>query len=236
MRIARKLPKWMIIAGPVLALACGIHPVHNRMLAAGFLAGVFVFWLGCLLVLSGRPGLRLLVAAAPLAAILPFALPGKPLPSGELRAAYLSGMRSFDGTRYLWGGEGRLGIDCSGLPRRALRDALWAEGWKHANGRAFRMWLDLWCHDSSARAMSRGYRGRTRPLHQAGPLWELADRPILPGDLAIRTDGVHVVVYLGDGEWIEADPTWGRVHIWRAQASDGPWYEPMTLHRWVSLD
>lgn len=168
--------------------------------------------------------------------LLPFLLPGKSMDRVSLREDYVRRMRGFLETRYLWGGESRLGIDCSGLPRRALRDALWAEGWKHANGTAFRMWLDQWWYDSSARAMGMGYRGRTRSLDAAGPLWKLDQNPIQPGDLAIREDGVHVVVYLGNHKWIEADPGRGKVRAWTPLHTDGPWYEPMTLHRWAVLD
>jgi hypothetical protein len=39
---------------------------------------------------------------------------------------------------------------------------------------------------------------------------------------------------LGEREWIEADPTSGKVHIWISAPVDGVWYERMTAHRWVA--
>jgi hypothetical protein len=34
-----------------------------------------------------------------------------------------------------------------------------------------------------------------------------------PGDLAVTTSGSHVLAYLDDNRWIEADPDIMRVHI-----------------------
>jgi hypothetical protein len=231
----RWFPRASIIAGILLAAGCGLHPIHNRTFQAGFFAGVALLWWG---VASFPPAgwKRRVFIALPMMVLFPFLLPGKSMDRVSLREDYVRRMRGFLETRYLWGGESPLGIDCSGLPRRALRDALWAEGWKHANGTAFRMWLDQWWYDSSARAMGMGYRGRTRSLDAAGPLWKLDQNPIQPGDLAIREDGVHVVVYLGNHQWIEADPGRGKVRAWTPLPTDGPWYEPMTLHRWAVLD
>ena len=53
-----------------------------------------------------------------------FALPGSPIVESELRDAYVQRMKNLIGTKYVWGGESSRGIDCSGLPRKALRDAL----------------------------------------------------------------------------------------------------------------
>lgn len=236
MHLSRKATRQMLVIGLTLALGCALLPVHNRILQAGTITGAALAWVGLLRLAAGREWLGRILLVSPLLALPPFLLPGKPINPEALRMDYVSRMRGFDGTRYVWGGESPLGIDCSGLPRRALRDALWSEGWHHANGTAFRAWLAQWWFDTSARAMSMGHRGQTRALGISGPLWELAKSPLLPGDLAVRGDGVHVVVYLGDHQWIEADPTIGKVHCWMSKPSDGAWYEHMTLHRWVAME
>lgn len=88
----------------------------------------------------------------------------------------------------------------------------------------------------SALAMGQGYRGLTRQIGLAGPLWELDRAAILPGDLAVRGDGGHVVVYLGDHRWIEADPNLGKVHTWVSTSNDGGWYSEMVVNRWVDCE
>ena len=233
MRISHKNMRLVVIAGLALAVGCAALPIHNRILQAGLGLGCALVWGGAWVMLAGRTKSRRLLLVLPWLVLIPFVLPGKPIDPDALRTDYVSRLQGYDGTRYVWGGESPSGIDCSGLPRRALRDALWAVGMSHANGAAFRMWLDQWWFDASALAMSQGDRGRTRALGIAGPLCDLASSPVLPGDLAVRGDGGHVVVYLGGHQWIEADPSWGKVHCWVSLPGDGARFE---MHRWVACE
>ncbi len=236
MNFSSRTKRLILVAGITLAAACAITPIHSRLVQAGFFAGSVLAWCGLFLMNGRARKTALLLAAIPLLAVLLLALPAKPIDQNQLRADYVARMRTFDGARYVWGGESSLGIDCSGLPRRALRDALWSEAWKHANGFAFRSWLEQWWHDSSALAMSQAHRGATRSLGLSAPLWEFDESKLLPGDLAIKDNGRHVVVFLGNHQWIEADPTLAKVHIWTPAPSDGAWYADMSLYRWVIFD
>jgi cell wall-associated NlpC family hydrolase len=146
-------------------------------------------------------------------------------------------MRGFEGTRYLWGGEGRKGIDCSGLPRRALREALQEDGWSHGNGSAFREWARQWWFDTSAKAMGEGYQGFTRPIGIEGKLRELDFNRLDPGDLAVTRSGVHVMIYLGNGSWIQADPKPGKVVISNPATDPSVWFDmEVGIHRWTVLE
>lgn len=69
----------------------------------------------------------------------------------------------------------------------------------------------------------------------------LADAPVInamnyaklqPGDLAVTTNGIHILAYLGDHAWIEADPTVGKV-IEVKTPSDNVWFStPVKFMRW----
>jgi cell wall-associated NlpC family hydrolase len=145
-------------------------------------------------------------------------------------------MAAFEGTRYHWGGENARGIDCSGLPRRALRDALLAYGVKHFNGTAFRTYLGHWWFDASAKALGEAYRDYTTPLGIRGTIHEMDATGLLPGDLAVTACGRHILAFVGDGRWIQADPGIGAVATLDGRTADNPWFRvEVTTHRWKSL-
>jgi hypothetical protein len=50
-------------------------------------------------------------------------------------------------------------------------------------------------------------------------------------------NGVHVMAYLGDSTWIEAEPGAGRTIVLAAPVNDHPWFKvPIRLLRWVCLE
>ncbi len=134
-----------------------------------------------------------------------------PAEPGNLRALYVAKLKTFEGTPYVWGGEGRLGIDCSGLPRTAWRKTLFDEGLRTMNPSLIRRSFLVWWNDVAARDLptSADYR----PLGLSGTLARLPADRLQPGDLAVTSSGVHCLVYLGNGDWIEADPAKGKVII-----------------------
>lgn len=143
----------------------------------------------------------------------------------ELRRIYVNELRSFDGTRYIWGGENLLGIDCSGLPRKALRNALLKSAILNGNGRYLCHAVKNWWDDASASALANGYKHYLTRLEVSGTVADAPERKLSPGDLAITEDGVHVMVFLERDTWISADPSQGRVLIEKPSVSRNPWFD-----------
>lgn len=210
-----------------------MNPINSKLYKLAFLGCIGGSWLGLLLLSWKVKPVRLLLLALPFLLVVPFLLPAGDVDGEELRKDYVNRMERLDGVKYVWGGESARGIDCSGLPRRAYRDALLSYGVKHANGRAFRAYVEQWWHDASAKALGEGYRDYTINLSQVGNIREMSYDKLIPGDLAVTQNGIHVVVYLGDGKWIQADPGAGKVITLDGRDGDNAWFDtPISMHRW----
>jgi cell wall-associated NlpC family hydrolase len=85
--------------------------------------------------------------------------------------------------------------------------------------------------------MHDGYRGYTLPVGHAEHLAGYANPTLHPGDLAVTEDRSHVMIYLGDRQWIEANPEDGRVVINTASRNStrGYFNTPVSIVRWRFL-
>lgn len=234
--MSRKISSRVVLYAGALAAYLLWQPLHNGWLRYGLPLLVVAVWTGLLMLAWERKKWRVIVLCLPLLMAVPFVIPGRELDHVRLTDRYLSSMRGFEGTRYVWGGEGHRGIDCSGLPRKALRDALLDQAVR-GNGLAARMWMEQWWYDTSALAMMEGYRGFTRPTGISGPLWKMDSALVRPGDLAVTASGNHVMIHLGGGDWIQADPGPGKVFTGRPDQVDNAWFRSIvSIHRWAVLD
>lgn len=161
--------------------------------------------------------------------------PGKGQPA-VLRASYRAALTAYSGCPYVWGGEGRFGIDCSGLVRRGLEDAFVTHGFCTLNPYWIRQGISLWWHDATAQVLGQGYGGRTREVTGGQKLNELDHSLLMPGDLAVTMSGIHVMAYLGDKTWIGADPEEERVTTFAVPNKNGYFSSPMRIMRWTVLD
>jgi hypothetical protein len=200
----------------VTLLAFPIRTGKIRMLIAALLA---VTWLGlCALLWIQKHRLSaaaLLISGSALAGWIACGS-SSPVPADELRALYITRLRHYDGVTYVYGGENSLGIDCSGLVRCALWDSFFISGIHHVNAGAIREALRLWWNDSSALDLGEGAGGVTLPqlAPDGSPTLPMGSNPSLQaGDLVVSGMGSHVLAYIGNGEWIEAEPGVGRTHI-----------------------
>jgi len=164
-------------------------------------------------------------------------LGSKPPDDFMLRSVYLRQLRSFVGVKFQWGGESYEGIDCSGLARVALWQAMLKEGVKEVNPRLLGSTLwKFWWRDVGAKDIGEGKYHYTRVIGYAPKLAGYDTSKLKTGDMAVASAS-HIMVYDGRGKWIEANPQDGKVVINKAApSSKREWFNtPVTLVRWWIL-
>jgi cell wall-associated NlpC family hydrolase len=157
--------------------------------------------------------------------------------SNALRTSYIGALNSYRECKYVWGGEGRFGIDCSGLIRRSWVDATVKEGVLTLNPRLVRTGASVWWNDTTAAVIGTGYSDRTHLIVKADSINQLDHSLLLPGDLAVTAHGIHILAYLGNRQWISADPSAAKVIINNAEdKTNGYLFGPVHILRWKLLD
>ncbi|MGB3691346.1 MAG: NlpC/P60 family protein [Spirulinaceae cyanobacterium] len=196
------------------------------LLVSAFCGGLFIFWpqkivrITCLILL-------VIVASLTL-------LPGREIiDTSALRQSYVQQLSKYQGSPYVWGGENKIGIDCSGLVRQGLIKANWQQGLLSFNPNLIRKGLSLWWHDTSAVALRDEYKNYTKQLFLSPSINELNHNRIKPGDLAVTADGVHILAYIGNQTWIEADPNYQQVIKVKIPEPNNPWFNvPIYTLQW----
>jgi len=221
------LKRWFVLW--VIAAALALYPINNLLIRIGLLLSLAALWGGLLHFYWKVKAIRFGALAVVGLVFLFLILPGKESEVSKLRETYVETLANYEGTRYIWGGENRLGIDCSGLVRKGLIVANYRRGIWTLNPGLVREGFSLWWHDCSARALGEGYRQRTRLLFSSESINQIDYSRILPGDIAVTESGVHTLAYLGGQTWIEADPDAGRV-LQAQVPSKSPWFnEPVKI-------
>lgn len=226
----------------IVFVAVALFPVGTKTTRSVAVLSFAFLWLGLGVFFWKNRLLRWVVPGVTVAVGIFLMLPGRPASREALREKYIGCLKRYEGVLYVWGGENAVGIDCSGLTRRGLMDALFLEGVKTFNAGLVRDSITLWWNDTTARVLGEA-TGPTvmvseppkRPL-EAPPINLLDHSKLQPGDLAVTTSGLHVLAYLGDQMWIEADPGAGRVIVVKAPSQDNGWFSiPVNIVRWKLL-
>lgn len=162
-----------------------------------------------------------------------FASPwGGTVTAAEERAGIARAALAYADVSYVWGGESPRGIDCSGLIRRAYQDAALTLAVTHLSSQHLRRAARLWLFDQPAKDFEGHAPIDGQRLSQQQNLVGTSPDTLQTGDLAVVAGGLHVLLYLGDSRWIQADPSLHRVHDDDARTSRNVWLrEPAVLLR-----
>lgn len=245
MKFFRSLSRWQksiltvwLILWPVL-IALHLYPIRLAAIRLLLLLAVFLIWAGVLAIFWNVKVLRWIYLSIALIFIAGCFWPKRAANVHELRQKYVRSMLKYKGVTYVWGGETKRGIDCSGLMRCGLVDADLKRGFATFNPALLRAGFSLWWNDSSALAMKQEFQNRTRLIVTASSINAIDESKMKPGDIAVTSNGVHVLAYIGHKTWIEADPNEGvghqvvEVHI----PSRNVWFNtPVHVMRWRQLD
>lgn len=206
-----------------------LYPVGSTLTKSAFLGLLIINMAGPYFIKTKWEKLKLIHSAA-LALVVLFILIRPFTTSRTVSEIYLQNLKSYEGSRYIWGGENFLGIDCSGLPRKSLIFALFTKG-QYLKG------MELWWYDCSAKAMSEGYRNYTSKVGNINSLRKADYTLLKPGDLAVTASGIHVIVYLGNERWIQADPEQGSVVIENPATTPSSWFDTeVNIFRWQAIN
>jgi hypothetical protein len=156
-----------------------------------------------------------------------------------LRAEAARCVERYEGTRYAWRGEGRFGVDCSGLVRRGIIEGLAWQGLTTVNPHLLRLSVAIWWRDLSPKEMADGSVRTLRKVCDTPALDALKDKNLHMGDFALTRDGAQVLAYVGEHVWMEADPEPGKKKVIRLRLGKdkSAWFQtPVDVLRWRCLE
>ena len=177
--VKRALWKRWLLLWP-FALALVVYPVSNTALRLSVIVCFILLAAGLVAFNWHHRGLKIALASVAMALLAFLLLPGRKAQVPSLQQQYLESLRRYEGVRYVWGGENRFGIDCSGLVRRGLVNALVGESLKTVNPALLRQGLFVWWNDCSARALGDEHLRLTTSVIESDSINQIDPAQIQP--------------------------------------------------------
>lgn len=225
--------------GWALLVLLTVNPVGLGILRLATILIILTLWLGALLLFWKTKVVRYICVGFFLIVMILIISPGRNVDPNRVRTLYVQELIGYEGTPYVWGGENKLGIDCSGLVREGLIHVNLKLGLRTINPLLIRRALSMWWYDASAEALGKEYRHLTQLRYQASSINGLDYSNIRTGDIAVTVGhgfGVHTLAYIGGHTWIEAHPSYGKTMKVRVPASS-PWYDvPVYILEWQQFE
>jgi NlpC/P60 family len=213
-----------------------IQPISYAIMRLAIVLLIGAIWLGLLYLWWQRVAIRIVALTISIFFLLFAISPDRSVNIEALRSEYIHQLHTYIDTPYVWGGENRLGIDCSGLVREGLIQANLQQGIATLNPTLVRQGFAMWWFDLSALALRDGERGWTTRLFKSESINKIDLTKLLPGDLAATVDGQHILAYVGQNQWIEADPGYHKVIVVKVPDYDNLWFHvPVYTLRWQQL-
>jgi hypothetical protein len=213
-----------------------VQPISYAIMRLAIVLLIGAIWSGIFYLWWKRVSIRIIALIISAFFLLLVISPDRSVNTEALRSEYIHQLHTYTDTAYVWGGENRLGIDCSGLVREGLIQANLQQSIATLNPTLFRQGLAMWWFDLSALALRDGERGWTTRLFRSESINKIDLTKLLPGDLAATIDGQHILAYVGQNKWIEADPGYHKVMVVKVPYSDNFWFNvPVHTLRWQQL-
>ena len=231
--LKQRLLLWLLLGPSAGAIAWRPESATVTKLLGSSLGSLFV--ISSLLLVWQWRRVRMFAVIIVLAGIAGFVAPGRQFDREALRASYVASLRSYENVPYVWGGEGKRGVDCSGLIRCGLMNACWKRGWLTANPTLIRAAATIWWNDTSAKAMGESWKGFTVPIGESRSVNSAKMDRLSPGDMAVTGTGLHILVYLGGKQWMQAAPEVGHAATFDAPSDNNWMNQPVKLIRWRML-
>ncbi|NLI59002.1 MAG: C40 family peptidase [Clostridium sp.] len=237
----KKIPKnFHIIAFTLLiiaTIALFMNPINRTATNLLMITSLIALWIYILFLTYKNKIIKITLILLPIILLAFLSLNGPLIDKEFVRDEYVNSLKKYNGTKYLWGGETSLGIDCSGLVRRGLIDTYIRLGILNMSPQYIRKGIYLWFNDLSAEALGNEYRNYTTLILSNQTLNNTDYEKIKKGDIMVTTNGIHTMVYIGNQEWIQADPAKQRVFISKAPDENNPWYKASSnILRWSDLE
>lgn len=232
--------RFHIIAVTALSIASILlllNPINRKSTNLLMILSLIVLWMYILFLCRKNKAIMTVLILLPAILSSLLFLNGPTIDKGIIRNEYIKSLKKYDGTRYLWGGETSLGIDCSGLVRRGLIDTYIRLGIVIFSPQYIRKGLYLWFNDMSTEALGSEYKNQTILILSEQTLNTLDYEKLKEGDIMVTANGIHTMAYIGNQEWIQADPTQRKVLILKAPNENNSWYKaPSNILRWKALE
>jgi hypothetical protein len=225
---------WVFFWLTLIALL--LYPQADGFCRRLLIINLVLLWVGALLLFWSFKIIRYPTFAITIVFLCLSFVPGRDPNKAQLENIYVHSLRFYNGCQYSWGGESLLGIDCSGLIRRGWMDANFKIGLLTFNPSCFQRSLDIWWNDCTAKSLRDGYSSRTKLLFKTSSINTIDYSRILPGDMAVVSNGTHILAYIGEQTWIEADPHQMQVIEVKTPTQNSWFLESAAIIRWVDLD